>query len=66
MDTYFATLFENHRKSLIQHCEQLRLHLELTKVNQKCQMGRKYQIEKFKWDILSDFQTIWEWDSLFP
>ena len=29
------TVFENHRKSLIQHCErsELRLHLEWTKVN---------------------------------
>ena len=33
------TVFENHRKSLIQHCErsELRLHFEWTKVNQKCQ-----------------------------
>ena len=33
------TLFENHRKSLIQHCErsELRFHFEWTKVNQKCQ-----------------------------
>ena len=31
------TVFENHRKSLIQHCErsELRLHFEWTKVNQK-------------------------------
>ena len=31
--------FENHRKSLIQHCErsELRLHFEWTKVHQKCQ-----------------------------
>ena len=31
----FATVFENHRKSLIQHCErsELRLHFEWTKVN---------------------------------
>ena len=29
------TVFENHRKSLIQHCErsELRLHFEWTKVN---------------------------------
>ena len=33
------TVFENHRKSLIQHCErsELRLHFEWTKVHQKCQ-----------------------------
>ena len=34
-----CTEFENHRKSLIQHCErsELCLHFEWTKVNQKCQ-----------------------------
>ena len=33
------TVFENHRKSLIQHCErsELRLHFEWTKVDLKCQ-----------------------------
>ena len=33
------TMFQNHRKSLIQHCDrsELRLHLEWTKVHQKCQ-----------------------------
>ena len=32
-----GTVFENHRKSLIQHCErsELRLHFEWTKVNAK-------------------------------
>ena len=32
---HFYTVFENHRKSLIQHCErsELRLHFEWTKVN---------------------------------
>ena len=31
----YRTVFENHRKSLIQHCERskLRLHFEWTKVN---------------------------------
>ena len=31
-------MFENHRKSLIQHCErsELCLHFGVTKVNQKC------------------------------
>ena len=34
-----ATVFENHRKSLIQHCErnELHIHFEWTKVNLKCQ-----------------------------
>ena len=42
-----VTVFENHRKSLIQHCEriELRLHFERTKVNQKCP----------KWSILAGF-----------
>ena len=32
-------MFENHRKSRIQHCErsELRLHFEWTKVHKKCQ-----------------------------
>ena len=35
IQNYSITVFENHRKSLIQHCErsELRLHLEWTKVN---------------------------------
>ena len=35
---FLSTVFENHRKSLIQHCErsELRLRFEWTKVNQKC------------------------------
>ena len=33
---YFSTVFENHRKSLIQHSEHS-LHFEWTKINQKCQ-----------------------------
>ncbi len=42
-----STVFENHRKSLIQHCErsQLHLHFEWTKVNQNCQ----------KWPNLASF-----------
>ena len=42
-----STVFENHRKSLIQHYEQseLRLHFEWTKVNQNCQ----------SWSILASF-----------
>ena len=33
-----TTVFENHSKSRIQHCErsELRLHFEWTKVHQKC------------------------------
>ena len=45
-----GTVFENHRKSLILHCErsELRLHYEWTKVNQKCR----------KWSILASGQTV--------
>ena len=45
--SYLRTVFDNHRKSLIPHSErsELRLHFELTKVNQKCQ----------KWSILVSF-----------
>ena len=34
-----STMFENYRKSLIQHCErsELRLHFEWTKSSFKCQ-----------------------------
>ena len=41
------TVFENHRKSRIQHCErsELRLHFEWTIVHEKCQ----------KWSILASF-----------
>ena len=83
------TVFENHRKSIINHCErsELRLHFEWTKVIQKCQkwsilasfwkpdacgqtvlpdrsvlIGKKLvvktNIQKFKCDILSNFQTM--------
>ena len=53
-------MFENHRKSLIQHCErsELRLHFEWTKVNQKCQKGSIWAIfwkpEAFGQTVLPD------------
>ena len=39
--THHATVFENHRKSLIQHCErsERRLHFEWTEVHQNGQFG---------------------------
>ena len=83
-------MFENHRKSFIQHCErsELPLHFESTKVDIRCQkrsilasfwkseacgqtvlpdgsvlIGQKLvenaKIQKFKCDILSNFQTMW-------
>ena len=44
------TVFENHRKSRIQHCErsELRLHFEWTKVHEKCQ----------KWSIWRVFENL--------
>ena len=44
-------MFENHRKSLIQHCErsELRLQFELTKAYQKCP----------KWSNLASFWKTW-------
>ena len=46
-EPYQGTVFENHRKSLIQHCErsELRLHFEWTKVHQNMP----------KWSILASF-----------
>ena len=43
-----CTVLENHRKSLIQHCERnkLGLHFKWTKVHYKCQ----------KWSILQQFE----------
>ena len=40
------TVFENHRKSRIQHCErsELRLQFEWTKVNQKWQNGPFWRV----------------------
>ena len=74
---YFYTVFENHRKSLIQHCERsdLRLHWSILAsfwkptacgqtvlpdrsilISQKLVENAK--IQKFKCDILGDFQTM--------
>ena len=47
LEVNIFTVFENHRKSRIKHCEQskLRLHFEWPKVHKKCQ----------KWSILDSF-----------
>ena len=53
------TVFENHRKSLIQHCErsELCLHFEGTKVNCKCQKIVHFcQFLKI-WSLLSNSVT---------
>ena len=54
------TVFENHRKSLIQHCErsELRLHFEWTKVNQKCNNGPFWRVfENLKLAVKQRYQT---------
>ena len=81
-----VTVFENHRKSLIQHDErsELRLHFELTKNAKNVPFWRVFEnltlavkpdrsvligqklvenakVKKFKCDILSDFQTVLQW-----
>ena len=53
----YVTVFENHTKSLIQHCERSELHLHCdstlnrTKIDGKCR--------KLKCDIFGNFQIIW-------
>ena len=54
------TVFENHRKSRIQHCErsELRLHFEWTKVNQKCQKQLIWRVfENLKLAVKQCYQT---------
>ena len=55
------TVFENHRKSRIQHCErsELRLHFEWTKVNQKCQKMVHFGefLKKLKLAVKQFYQT---------
>ena len=49
-----STVFKNHRKSLIQHCE-----LFARKINfHRTKMVKNVKIEKFKWDILAYFKTM--------
>ena len=59
MVSYFLTVFENHRKSIIQHCErsELRLHFEgfienLNSVTRQVNFKGQKMVEKFKCDIL--------------
>ena len=53
-------MFENHRKSLIQHCErsELRLHFEWTNLYQKCQkmanFGESLKPEAYYHTVLPD------------
>ena len=51
-----GTVFENHRKSLIQHCGQTVLPNGSILMGQTLMENDK--IEKFKWDILGNFQTL--------
>ena len=53
-------MFENHRKSLIQHCErsELCLHFEWTKVNQNAKNGQFWRVfEKLKLAVKQCYQT---------
>ena len=63
--TIFYTVYENHRKSLIQHCErsELGLHFELPKVRGRSFLIGQKLVENAK--NLSNFQTMWSvWISL--
>ena len=54
------TVFENHRKSLIQHCErsELRLHFVSPKVNQKCKKMLFWRLfENLKSTVKQCYQT---------
>ena len=50
-----STVFKNHRKSLIQHCErsELGLHFEWTKVHQKCSILASF-LETYGQTVLPD------------
>ena len=58
---YIHTVFENHRKSIIQHCErsELRLHFEWTKVNKKWKENRPFWrvFENLKLAVKQCYQT---------
>ena len=54
------TMFENHRKSLIQRCERSELRLQtLYSVTRQVIFDWTKNWSKFKCDILSNFQTLW-------
>ena len=55
-----GTVFENHRKCLIQHCErsELSLHLEWTKVNLNAKNGPFWRVFKnMKLAVKQCYQT---------
>ena len=54
------TVFENQRKSLVQHCErsELRLHIDNTKVNKNAQNGQLWPVfENLKLAVKQCYQT---------
>ena len=55
-----VTVFENHRKSLIQHCEgsELRLHFEWTKIYQNMPKMVHFGKSLKTWSLLSNSVTI--------
>ena len=66
----FLQVFENHKKSLIQHCERSDLHLPTFWVNKswlkmfilvsfwKPEFCSQTVLPDINWDILGDFQTL--------
>ena len=57
---YLITVFENHRKSRMQHCErsELYLHFKWTKVDQKCQNSQFWRVfENLKLEVKQCYQT---------
>ena len=53
-------MFENHRKSRIQHCERSELRLQMSGqklIKNAKKIVKNGKIEIFKCDILSNFQT---------
>ena len=56
----FSTVYENHRKSRIQHCErsELRLHFEWTKVDKNAKNGQFRRVfENLKLAVQKCYQT---------
>ena len=51
-----GTVFENHIKGLIRHCENW--SLQSNSVTRQANFNRTKNGEKFKWDNLSNFQTL--------
>ena len=58
LQTFPRTVFENHRKSLIQDCERSELRLHYTKIHQKCQKQSIWRVfESLKIAVKRSYQT---------